>query len=82
MYLGCLGVWKVRGTIIRVEWTEFQIMWSRETFEHPPKSFVRFSALLTRLRCFFFVPWSPSLFFEKSKKNARRQMIEMSVSMF
>ena len=33
--MGGLWVWKVRGKIIRVDWAEFRIIWSRETSETP-----------------------------------------------
>ena len=33
------GVWKVREQIMRVDWAEFQIIWSRDTSENTPNSF-------------------------------------------
>ena len=34
-YMG--WVWKVRGNMIRVDWSEFQIIWSRDTPGNLPK---------------------------------------------
>ena len=44
-----LEVWKVRGEIIRVEWAESQIIWSRET-----------SGDITNLSDFHDFDWAPT----------------------
>ncbi len=66
---GGLEVRKVRRKMIRVDWAEFRRILSRETPENHPNTFFLFLALLTRLRSFFFVPWSLSSLFLKNPKR-------------
>ena len=55
--MGGLGVWKVRGKIIRVDWAEFRRIWSRETLKS------RFFMIFGFLESHFITEWAQILLF-------------------
>ena len=70
-------MWEERRKTIRVDWAEFQIIWSRETTGNPSESFLELLILLIRHRFFFFVPRSPGAVFSKIQKKRAPEMIEI-----
>ncbi len=66
---GGLEVRKVRGESIRVDWTEFQIIRSRETPENRSNSFPTIFQLLARLPFFILSPEAPDHIFGKIPKK-------------
>ena len=73
-------VWEVRGQIIRVEWAEFQIIWSQKKIGNPPTNNFPDVVHLQLVSVLLLSPRNPRSHFDERPKGARRKMIEIDVS--